>query len=313
MTSETSDPQRSGILIVEDDDSFGAYLERAVNNLGYQVAGRCRDADGAERMAAERHPELVLMDVRLPGPVDGITAAARIREQDIIPVIYLSGFSDIETVERAVRTEPFAYLVKPCRIEELRCAIEVALARHRMEVALREYAQTCLTMSMVDELTGLRNRRAFQLLLEQQVKVAHRTKESFAVLYADLDGLKAINDALGHDAGDAALREVAAILTRAVRDNDVVARLGGDEFAVLAVGASAAAAEQVIHRLESELAAMNAQPDRPFSVAMSVGWVAVDGKSDDGPDAVLARADAAMYERKRARKQTTTPPNVTVG
>jgi diguanylate cyclase (GGDEF)-like protein len=153
--------------------------------------------------------------------------------------------------------------------------------------------------ALIDELTGLSNRRGFTALAEQQLRFAQRTRRPQVVFYADLDDLKVINDAHGHEAGDRALREVAALLVAAFRRSDVVARIGGDEFAVLAIEASAAHAEIITARLAALLAARNAGADLPLS--LSTGFAVYEPEDPQPLDVLLARADARMYERKRRR------------
>jgi diguanylate cyclase (GGDEF)-like protein len=153
-----------------------------------------------------------------------------------------------------------------------------------------------------DPLTELLNRRGFERELKRSLAYLKRYGASAALLFIDLDRFKAVNDRHGHAAGDIVLKAVAATLTRNVRASDVVARLGGDEFVVLLwnVGASAAAAKAAA--LENAIAAA---PLRFGAAVLRVGasaGVALVGASE-APAALVARADAAMYARKYARKR----------
>jgi diguanylate cyclase (GGDEF)-like protein len=152
-------------------------------------------------------------------------------------------------------------------------------------------------LALVDELTGLNNRRGFAALAEQQMRYAQRTGRPHVVFYADLDGLKRINDQRGHEAGDRALREAAALLLASFRRSDVVARIGGDEFAVLAIEASEAHGEIITARIAALLAARNAAAEHPLG--LSTGFAVYDPEHPETLDVLLARADARMYERKR--------------
>lgn len=109
----------------------------------------------------------------------------------------------------------------------------------RMEKELRE-------LSLIDELTGLYNRRGFLAMFEQFIKIARRQKNMVFMLYADLDNLKVINDTYGHNEGDMALREVATIFKETFRDSDILARIGGDEFTVVPVGSALDGAEKTV-------------------------------------------------------------------
>jgi PAS domain S-box-containing protein len=126
------------ILIVEDEAIVALDLKLQLQDLGYQVVGVA--ASAAEAVAAVRahRPSLVLMDVRLQGPGDGIEAAEQIQRDQPTPVIFLTSHSDAETVQRAARTAPYGYLTKPYQLKELRAGIEVALTKARLERQLRE-------------------------------------------------------------------------------------------------------------------------------------------------------------------------------
>jgi diguanylate cyclase (GGDEF)-like protein/PAS domain S-box-containing protein len=157
-------------------------------------------------------------------------------------------------------------------------------------------------LSMVDELTGLLNRRGFISLAAPNLKVAHRLKGPVLLMFIDLDGLKAINDDLGHVEGDRALTDTALILRNTFRDTDIIARLGGDEFTVLAMGTPETNSTILATRLQRQLDAHNARVNRPFRLSMSVGIVCYDPEVGLTIDDMIARADGAMYVNKRSKK-----------
>lgn len=129
---------RPGILIVEDEAIVALDLKQGLQELGYEVTGIAASGEQALRSFDERPPQLVLMDVRLQGTMDGIAAAEAIRQRGAVPLIFLTSHSDDDTVQRAARTAPYGYLTKPYQIRELRAGIEVALTKARMERQLRE-------------------------------------------------------------------------------------------------------------------------------------------------------------------------------
>lgn len=126
------------ILIVEDEAIVALDLRLQLQDLGYQVVGVAGSAVEAVAAVREHRPSLVLMDVRLQGPGDGIEAAEQIRRERPTPLIFLTSHSDAETVQRAARTGPYGYLTKPYQLKELRAGIEVALTKARLELQLRE-------------------------------------------------------------------------------------------------------------------------------------------------------------------------------
>jgi PAS domain S-box-containing protein len=130
---------QSLILIVEDDAIVAQALESALRDFGYRILGRPAYAEDAVRLAGQQPaPDLVLMDICLKGAMDGIHAAEEIRARLDIPVVYLTAYSDEETLKRAKVTAPYGYILKPINEHELRSVIEMALYRHAMERASRE-------------------------------------------------------------------------------------------------------------------------------------------------------------------------------
>jgi len=170
-------------------------------------------------------------------------------------------------------------------------------ARVRMEETLR-------ALALIDELTGLYNRRGFFTLAEQQLKTADRVKRRMVLLFADFDGLKQINDTLGHPEGDRALIETADILRETFRESDIIARIGGDEFVMLAIETNGSPAEILTARLQENLAARNARKGRRYKLSLSVGLARYDPERPCSIDDLLAQADRAMYERKRGDRKT---------
>ena len=126
------------ILIVEDEAIVALDLKLQLQDLGYQVVGVAASAADALAAVRAHRPSLVLMDVRLQGPGDGIEAAEQIHRHQPTPVIFLTSHSDAETVQRAARTAPYGYLTKPYQLKELRAGIEVALTKAKLERQLRE-------------------------------------------------------------------------------------------------------------------------------------------------------------------------------
>ena len=167
--------------------------------------------------------------------------------------------------------------------------------RKRFEAALEN-------LSLIDELTGLYNRRGFMAVTAQHLAAIRRHKKVPVILYADLDGLKKINDSLGHQAGDAAIIKTAELLKETFRTSDIVARLGGDEFVVLAAIGEDETADSLTDRLQTAFDTCNSQSNLPYKLSISVGVMHFDIDEDSIED-VTARADRNMYEDKR-RKQS---------
>ena len=163
--------------------------------------------------------------------------------------------------------------------------------------------ETLVSLSTTDELTGLLNRRGFFSLAKQQMKIANRTGKGFLLLFVDLDGMKKINDALGHPGGDLALVETASVLKELFRESDIIGRLGGDEFAVLALEQKAGTDEEkaILKRLHERITVRNAQSGLRFSLSISAGIINYDPEKPCSLDDLISRADALMYEEKKSK------------
>ena len=157
-------------------------------------------------------------------------------------------------------------------------------------------------LATADELTGLANRRGFFALGEHQLLLAARTRAAIALMFMDVDGLKAVNDEHGHTCGDRLLEEAADVIRETIRASDLAARLGGDEFCVLLMGDPELDAERVVERMRETEARHNAAPDRRFAVSFSIGLSALPGGRTVTLEELIDAADEAMYEDKRQKR-----------
>jgi diguanylate cyclase (GGDEF)-like protein len=176
------------------------------------------------------------------------------------------------------------------------CTILIYLARrmNSMEAEVND-------LSLRDGLTDLHNLRGFRLIAEQGLRLAHRLRTPFSVLFIDLDDLKKTNDTFGHQVGSSLLIEVAEILKSSFRETDVLGRIGGDEFAVAGQFSEEHIA-QAAHQLEISAAVANRGRTHPPTLSFSVGCVTMPPGDDETLDSLLARADKAMYNEKRRKK-----------
>lgn len=167
---------------------------------------------------------------------------------------------------------------------------------------LKQLEERLVFLSLTDELTGLCNRRGFLALSEQQLKIARRLKKVIYILYADIDGLKDINDTYGHNAGDRLLIEAADILKAVYREFDVIGRIGGDEFAVFLMGDNESQADVFIERLKEMIDIHNEKGDI-YKLSMSVGITYCSTEQPCAVDDLLIKADKLMYEQKMIRRR----------
>ncbi|MBN2569367.1 MAG: diguanylate cyclase [Deltaproteobacteria bacterium] len=167
---------------------------------------------------------------------------------------------------------------------------------------LEKAEESVLMLAITDQLTGLHNRRGFLTLAEQQLKLADRTKKRLLLFFADLDGIKWINDTLGHKEGDNALTEAAAILKETFRASDIIARIGGDEFVILAIDIEELDAETHMARLQDQTEMHNGQKNRSYRISLSVGCSCYDPGNPCSIDELIGQADKRMYEQKRSKR-----------
>ena len=139
------------ILIVEDEAVTSVMLEKTLKELGYEVVGSAFDGHEAIEQAREKKPDIILMDIRIQGEMDGIETAKQIYQQYHIPVIYLTAHSDEATVQKAVHSEPFGYLIKPLDERALHTTIRMALYKHSMDKALIESEKRYRTIAELSE------------------------------------------------------------------------------------------------------------------------------------------------------------------
>lgn len=190
-------------------------------------------------------------------------------------------------------------------LEALARQVSLRLELKRTTELLQKANIDLRSLSLMDDLTGLYNRRGFFLHAEQQIKLyrSRRSERSIWLMVGDLDGLKRVNDEFGHMEGSAAIKHAATTLTKTFRDADILCRLGGDEFVVLMPNTLDEVAQRAPARLEINLANFNEDSDLPYRVEMSVGMAKVDNNSHESLIDIINKADEAMYQSKRRRKK----------
>ncbi len=299
-TAEAGVAPSGGALILEDNPGDALLVQTQLEKAGWtpQDITHVRRLDDALAAVHDQPFEIVLSDLSLPD-ARGLDAVARLHAAvPRVPIIVLSGHDDDQVALEALQLGAQDYLVKSLLNATTLCrSVRHAIERKRVERRLAHLAHH-------DQLTGLANRTSFRERVTHALARARRRQEPFAVLLLDLDKFKAVNDNMGHEAGDILLQTVSGRLCQAVRDTDTVARLGGDEFAVLLDAPTGkldavAIAERILDGLR-EPAQLK---DERFVITSSVG-VAVYPEGGEDLDALVAAADAAMYEAKRSGRNT---------
>ena len=219
------------MLVADDQDSARSAVRATLQSVGFQV--ECA-RDGLQAWAAlgrEDSPEIAVLDWNMPG-LDGVDLCRRVRAHPGTRYTYMllvSASGEQADITQSLSAGADDYVVKPFDLEELiervragarvvdlELRLQGAHAQLRVEHERRSAELEAL--SATDELTGLYNRRGFVTLAEQHARLAVRRQQSFAIVFIDVNGLKVINDHLGHEVGDQALREAAAVLRRSMRE-----------------------------------------------------------------------------------------------
>lgn len=290
------------LLLIEDDPDDVALMEELLAEGGEALSGmpivsmaRAKNLEEAAAAHASSPVDIILSDLRLLDS-KGIDTVLRLRDlfKDI-PLIAITGLDDIGIALESLKLGVQDYLVKG-RItgELLMRSLVYSTERFKLLEALR-------SLALLDELTGLYNRRGFFALAETQFSIAKRRGRKIVVVYADLDRMKTINDNYGHKEGDRALIEAAGILRSVFRSSDIIGRIGGDEFAVLAIEASDDSADIFERRIAARIREINATGLLPYEVSISVGSRSLEAADATNLEDVLAGSDRLMYEKKRSK------------
>jgi diguanylate cyclase (GGDEF)-like protein len=289
-TNEKSKQRR--ILVVDDDMLILDTLEKGLSLNGYQCTIAMSSTQALE-LFAENLFDVMVTDIVLPD-MSGFELTTKVKQiRPDTTIIIMTGFIDEFSYDNAMGAGASDFIRKPFSLKELVSRIEHAKKHERLyDISLR------------DELTGLYNRRGFFTLSEHLLKTAMRQQKGLFMLYGDLDGLKGINDILGHQKGDSALINIANILKETFRDSDIIARLGGDEFVVMAIETTGNDIGIVLNRLEKAIENDNAKNKRAYELSFSIGTAYFDPWSPCTVDELLSQADKSMYEQKRSKQNT---------
>ncbi|MEG4497720.1 diguanylate cyclase [Microcoleus sp. F10-C6] len=316
MTTLLKLAAQTNILIVDDTPDNLRLLAKILESQGYTVR-KALNGRMALQGVHRDPPSLILLDINMP-QMNGYEVCQKLKASEAsaqIPVIFISALERLENKVRAFELGGVDYITKPFQEQEVLMRVKNQLLiqqqrqqlleqnqrlEHEIQERLRAEAEV-RQLSVTDELTGLYNRRGFFLLAEQQLKIARRTQTSYFILFADLDGLKNINDTLGHEMGDRVIVDAAQILKKTFREADIVARLGGDEFALFITNFSGNSSINFHARLQENIDRFNQQSERAY-ISISLGVEFGDLNNEVLLEKLLAKADKLMYEHKRTKR-----------
>ena len=303
--------ERAKILVVDDSRTQLDWLVQVLKREGYAV-GTALEGKEAIRKVRGDPPDLVLLDMILPD-MDGLEVLRIVKalpDDQFIPVIILSVKSDLDSKVTGLRIGADDFLAKPFAEAEILARCAAMLRIKSLQDQLWRTQKKLAEQAITDELTGLKNRRAFDERLQEEFRRAQRYTDPVSLIMIDLDHFKLVNDRHGHPFGDAVLRGAAEQIRASTRDPDICARYGGEEFAVILPKTHLSGALIVAERIWKQLgereyrSAADGPSAAPVHVTASLGIAYYPSKDITSPDLLLRFADEALYQAKRAGRNT---------
>jgi diguanylate cyclase (GGDEF)-like protein len=286
--------KKAGILIVDDEPSSLKVLNQILS-ADYEIF-MAKNGQEAMELALTVNPELILLDVVMEdmSGYDVLRQLKELPETLNIPVIFITGLSTAEDEEKGLILGASDYITKPFLdvVVKARIKTQINNVRQRREIE---------RLSMTDALTGIANRRNFDLRMSMEWAHAIREKKPIAVIFIDLDNLKTYNDTYNHIQGDAMLKSVAGLLLSAAkRAQDLAARIGGDEFAILLPNTELQPADDIARTLREniEKSCVLTSDNIETYLTVSIGVAGALPSPDDLADDLLNLADARLYRAK---------------
>ncbi len=292
------------VLLIEDDTGDAFLIEELLTEIqqfynsrtSFQVKQVRSMAEGLKIINAGDF-QVAVMDLSLPDS-QNLDSLEKLRSQaPDVPVVVLTSLDDEELAVKAVEKGAQDYILKNELVGNILArSLRYAIERDRLHRELHHRA-------IIDDLTGLYNRRGFFTLGDQEFKRAKRMNNEFLIVFADLDGLKLVNDTFGHEQGDRLIIEAAKFLKQTFRDSDIIARIGGDEFAILAYETAKDSSTAFKKRLEEELKNYNRQKNLKTRLSLSLGIAAFSPETTTTLDKLLSKADSLMYLHKKEKRR----------
>lgn len=288
------------ILVVDDSEPNRVLLRSLLVLEGYDVSTA---GDGAEalRAALAAPPDLVLLDVMMPemSGYDVCRSLKTYEQTADVPVIFVTAKGEVNEKVIGLEVGGDDYISKPFHPDELRARVRAALRTKSMRDRLRRERENLAAQAITDELTGVYNRRHLNTRLSEEIVRSHRYGSELTCLMLDLDHFKEVNDTHGHQTGDAVLQQFVMAVRSCLRASDILARYGGEEFTIVVTETGLAGGQITAEKLRRfvEEHEFHTASNEPMRLTTSVGVSAL--QAEDTPEALLARADQALYEAKK--------------
>lgn len=286
----------SKVLYVEDSKTTAHVVKSYLKKRSMKV-DHYDNAEEAFEAIQKNSYDLVITDIVLLGKNSGLRLVRQIREvlkDNLTPILVLSGFSDTSRIVEVYRSGANDYISKPFIEEELIARTDNLISQKNSVDELRKRNLELRDLAMIDELTGLYNRRMLFELGEKYIKLAHDNNEPFSLAILDIDFFKKVNDTHGHVIGDEILKGFSTILNHSSRDEDIVTRYGGEEFVIIMKSTNNEKAMQESEKLLEEI---RSNVIHGISITASAGVASTQDKPLKLGD-LLSLADSALYKAK---------------
>jgi len=292
------------VLIVDDTNTDRLLLRLHLIKLGYNTIEAANGQEAIEQFVAHSHGlDLILMDVQMP-LVNGFEAVKAIRKiqeeqkQEWLPIIFLSANAQDDDIEGGILAGGDDYLIKPISQKVLSAKM---LAMQRIADMRRRLVESNLALeelASIDHLTGVANRRSFEVSLEQEMSFTRMYGSPMACAMFDLDNFKKVNDTYGHDAGDVVLVDVIKRIKGILREGDLIGRIGGEEFAIILTKMTENIVFDAFEHYRKVVAEKTVEHEGiEIPITISIGIAMYNGERE-GKDALLKRADKSLYKAK---------------
>jgi len=289
------------ILIAEDEPVSRRLLQNTLAKWEYEVVVCCDGQEAWQALQAQDSPQLAILDWMMP-KMDGLSVCREVRRRTVEPYVYillLTAKSQKKDLITGLEAGADDYLTKPFDAQELKVKVRAGRRILDLQTELINAREALRVQATQDPLTCLWNRGAMLEALRREIARAKRERNSLAVVMADLDHFKNINDSYGHLAGDAVLREVAKRMRSSIRPYDAIGRYGGEEFLILLPGCNIPAAAHVAERLMTSITGepIDLAEDK-LSITCSLGVASNSETPEADADWFIRAADAALYQAK---------------
>lgn len=301
---------KANILVIEDRgfevDKINQSLQRDQHTLVFATNG-----GEAMQAAANKDFDLIITSLNL-AQGDGLRLTSHLKSNErtrSLPIVMIGEDQDMPRIAHGLEMGANDYLMRPVDRNELLARVRTQVRRKRFQDRLKASYEISLSMALTDTLTGLYNRRYFDVHLQKLIQTNQQNRKTFALLMLDVDKFKNVNDTYGHGVGDEVLRTFAMRLKDTLRGFDLVARLGGEEFVVVLPDTTPDLAYTIAERLRRALGGKPVKcgaPEGELTVTTSIGGIVMGPEQSAlNVDDILRQADEALYAAKNGGRDQT--------